>query len=483
MADKANFEDVEEIKVDPKDPEKKGGLGPVYNATSCVSCHQNPVTGSSSQISEIRAGGKDKDGNFAEPFGGSLIHQRAIDGEIQEHVLADEVVRTLRMSTNTLGDGFVEVIPDSELIANCESQKGKLRGLPIARPVAVRVKAVNEAGQPKDFDLAMRVGRFGWKDQHASLLNFSADAYINEMGITSPLQPTENSSNGQNVSSFDRVDDPEDKATSKDPAKIPVKHEDFEHPFGEDVEAFAEFMRSTGVPPARIENADVLKRGEEVFDAVNCVACHRKQYTTPPAGSLIVPLFPKKAGAIGTDFAENKVPEALGGKVIRPFSDFLMHNIGTGDGIVQAQHAQLPAIGVESFLIDRVFREAPDFFSPDVVDKLKELTGIEANVTVPAGDACHPKVVLPQNSRLMAESFAGRRSLRDVKIDQTTANMIRTAPLWGLRLRPQMLHDGRALTIRDAILAHHEDAQEVTDAFNKLSGDDVQALLAFLNSL
>src|SRR4030095_14801198 len=55
-----------------------------------------------------------------------------------------------------------------------------------------------------------RSGRFGWKNQHASLLSFAADAYLNEMGITSPLLPVENTSNGTPVDKFDKVDDPED---------------------------------------------------------------------------------------------------------------------------------------------------------------------------------------------------------------------------------------------------------------------------------
>src|SRR5207244_8392504 len=76
--DRAKFEEVEKIE---------DGLGPVYNATSCVSCHQNPVTGSSSQIAELRAGHHESDPNdpdprrvkFVEAVGGSLIQQRAID--------------------------------------------------------------------------------------------------------------------------------------------------------------------------------------------------------------------------------------------------------------------------------------------------------------------------------------------------------------------------------------------------------------------
>ena len=67
-----------------------------------------------------------------------------------------------------------------------------------------------------------RIGRFGWKNQHASLLSFAADAYLNEMGITSPLFPTENTSSGRDVSAFDPVRDPEDD--------------------GVDIEAFADFI-------------------------------------------------------------------------------------------------------------------------------------------------------------------------------------------------------------------------------------------------
>src|SRR5438046_562849 len=97
--DRKAFEETEAID---------DGLGPVYNATSCVSCHQNPVTGSSSQVSEIRAGHvkKDRDGNpieFVEPPGGSLIHQRATNAAAQEHVRPQDETRTLRMSNTLMG--------------------------------------------------------------------------------------------------------------------------------------------------------------------------------------------------------------------------------------------------------------------------------------------------------------------------------------------------------------------------------------------
>jgi CxxC motif-containing protein (DUF1111 family) len=65
----------------------------------------------------------------------------------------------------------------------------------------------------------------------------------------------------------------------------------------------------------------------------------------------------------------------------------------------------------------------------------------------------------------------------------TTAQMIRTAPLWGMRTRPQLLHDGRALTLIDAIEAHHNQAEKSRLLFNARTVLEKKQLLAFLNSL
>src|SRR5437868_99940 len=115
-ANKDLFEEVEQIA---------DGLGPVYNAQSCRECHQNPVTGAISQITELRAGHNDANGNFIDAPGGSLINDRAIDPRAQERVpplytagivgdgppiAAEEPVRTFRTSLNLLGDGFVEAV-------------------------------------------------------------------------------------------------------------------------------------------------------------------------------------------------------------------------------------------------------------------------------------------------------------------------------------------------------------------------------------
>jgi CxxC motif-containing protein (DUF1111 family) len=450
--DKNKFQEVEKIE---------DGLGPVYNATSCVSCHQNPVTGSTSQISEIRAGhfGPDPYPDpkqpahperiaFIEHPGGSLVHQRAIDAAIQETVLPEDTNRTLRMSTNTLGNGFVECIPDigqGELRGLLDTindqvtdQFGDLRGTAVLAPVSNSVDSSQE-----------RVGRFGWKAQHASLLDFSADAYLNEMGITNPLQPNENTSNGMPVGNFDNVPDPEDK-TTPDP-EVP---NDTQHPFGRDVEAFTRFMRSTKAPPrsGSASQADE-KAGEALFrdnNKTGCAICHVPDWTTLPAEAVLP-----------GNFLQNKVGPSLGNKTIHPFSDFLLHDVGTGDGIVQTQHAQFPSRSAMKRDNVKILSVPADLF------KAKPLDG-------------HVIHLLTKDK--ITNIDPNRRALGGDLVD--TARMIRTAPLWGLRVRPQLLHDGSALTIKEAILKHSGQAEKVKITFRDvLTQRERDQLIAFLKSL
>src|SRR5712691_11342394 len=263
------------------------GLGPVYNAQSCGECHQNPVTGGISQITELRAGHIDSlTGHFVDAPGGSLINDRAIDASIQDRVPAGENVRTFRTSLNILGDGFVEAIDDNTLIAIANRQPFGMRGQVIMVPV------VEAPG-------TVRVGRFGWKNQHPSLLSFSGDAYLNEMGITNRLFPFENTSLGRSVAAFDHVPDPED---------VPKN----------DIDQFAEFMRATKAPPrdSAIAATAGAQIGSELFNLIGCNTCHVRSITTAPTGTAIN----------GGTFL---VPAALGNKTIHPFGDFLLHDIGT----------------------------------------------------------------------------------------------------------------------------------------------------------
>jgi CxxC motif-containing protein (DUF1111 family) len=281
------------------------GLGPVYNATACVSCHENPNSGGASQITELRVGHNDQNGNFINPTifindgkdmitGRSIVNDRAVCPEAQEQIPATENVRALRATLNTLGDGFVEAVDDETLIAIADKQPGLSQG-----------RIHGEIVQAPIFEAPghTRVGRFGWKDQHSSLLSFIADAYVNEMGVTNRLRPHDVTSVCKTTT------DPEDQPDDLGMA---------------DIDHFAQFLRGTMVPPRDETLAATLSahRGQFLFSRIGCSMCHVQSMTTAPAGTVV-------------DGGMFVVPEALGDKVIHPFSDFLLHDVGTGDGIVQ----------------------------------------------------------------------------------------------------------------------------------------------------
>jgi CxxC motif-containing protein (DUF1111 family) len=288
-----------------QDHDASTGLGPVFNARACADCHQNPVSGGSSQFTEIRAGHLDKDGNFVAatvPINDgastianrSIINDRALIPQAQEHIPDTENIRALRAALNTLGDGFVEAIDDNTLRTigqrQIEVSDGRIHG------EAVEVPVLEAPGQT-------RIGRFGWKDQHSSLLSVIGDAYLNEMGVTNRLRP-------KDVTTIGKITpDPEDVPDNLGLA---------------DIDHFAQFIRGTKVPPrdAALAATPVSQAGEKIFETIGCATCHVSAIVTAPQGSSI------NGGAF-------TVPEALGNKIIHPYSDFLLHDIGTGDGIVQ----------------------------------------------------------------------------------------------------------------------------------------------------
>jgi CxxC motif-containing protein (DUF1111 family) len=288
-----------------KQEDASDGVGPVFNAASCVTCHANPVSGGASQIAELRVGHLDTNGNFVNPSvsingganmitGRSLINDRAVCPEAQEHVPATETIRALRAVLNTLGDGFVEAIDDSTLISIAQGQPAQSNGLIAGE--AIHVPVLEAPGQ-------MRVGRFGWKDQHSSLLSFVGDAYLNEMGVTNRLRPTDSTSVCKTTTEI------EDKPDSLGMANI---------------DHFTQFIRGTKVPPrdAVLAATPDAQAGRAVFESIGCNICHIESITTARAGTMI------NGGAF-------TVPDALGNKVIHPFGDFLLHDVGTGDHIVQ----------------------------------------------------------------------------------------------------------------------------------------------------
>jgi CxxC motif-containing protein (DUF1111 family) len=359
-------------------PEK--GLGPVFNGTSCAECHQNMALGGAAQVQVLRAGHNSRgehagDGYFHDTRrrrdtngssttftaasavltngdvlpDRSLINQRAICAEAQSHDTSTDNTRTGRISLSVLGDGFVEAVPDATFLALAKQNGGEAISVPV-------LETPNTS----------EVGRFGWKTQHASLLSFAGDAYLNEMGITNELFPDE-------------------ITTVCEPPGVPHPND-----VDRDLGSLATFMRATKVPPRGTINAAV-NQGQAIFQAIGCASCHVATLVTAPAGTVI------HGGAY-------TVPEALGGKQFHPFGDFLLHNIGTGDGIQQNGPAD-------------------------------------------------------------------------------TAYKVRTAPLWGLRTRTQLLHDGSAMTLEDAIQKHSHEAAVQAQKYGALPPPQKQMVNAFLGSL
>jgi CxxC motif-containing protein (DUF1111 family) len=281
------------------------GLGPVFNATSCAECHQNGVTGAASQITEMRVGHRAPTGMFVNPTvlinngadtisGRSIINDRSICPQAQEHVPDSEDVRTLRAVLNTLGDGFVEAVDERTFVAIAANQPAESHGM--IHGEVIQVPILEAPGQTA-------IGRFGWKNQDPTILSFVADAYLNEMGVTNRLKP-------KDVTSVCKVtSDPEDK-----PDQLGLA----------DIDHFAQFIRGTQVPPrdtALAATSDAIA-GHYLFTSVGCSSCHVPTMTTDRPGTRI-------NGGTYT------VPEALGNKIIHPYGDFLLHDVGTGDGIVQ----------------------------------------------------------------------------------------------------------------------------------------------------
>lgn len=363
--DAGQFSEVEQID---------DGLGPLYNAQSCRECHQNPTTGGISQVTELRVGHRDARGRFVAPtvyaadgsvltVGRSLINDRATCPEIQERVPDTETIRTFRTSLNVLGDGFVEAVADETFLEIAERQRRQSNGA--IQGQAIYVDVLEAPGRK-------RLGRFGWKNQHASLLSFSSDAYLNEMGFTNPLALTE---------VVDRCN------------TVPQLNDKKGQDGLFDTDHFTRFMRASKVPPRDPQLAPMLEArlGEELFRSVGCATCHVPAMVTAPAGTRI-------NGGMFT------VPESLGNKLFHPFSDFLLHDVGTGDGIVQNG-------------------------------------------------------------------------------GQETANKLRTPPLWGVRTRDRLMHDGRSLTFVDAIQRHGGEASRVIEEFRELSEAEKQRVIFFLRTL
>jgi CxxC motif-containing protein (DUF1111 family) len=376
------------------------GLGPIFNDSACGNCHNLGATGGAGNPIERRFG-RFTNGVF-DPLaneGGSLRQLKTLGNWTNkngqacnvplEQEPADATVHNVgRITTPLFGLGLVDAMPDSFFQNLANNENSNVRG--IVNTVSI---VLPDPKDPNQRVGGRRVGRFGWKAGVPTLVQFAADAYMNEMGIT-----TQHCIGGTSVTAF---------ATESAPNGVPVASGCDDNLFGtddqvgscsggltevqDDVAEFTTFMTFLSPPSSTNQTAQptntntTFQPGQRQFANMGCDGCHSSQTFTTPRNPA------------------NGVP---GNFSFQPFSDFLLHDMGSlGDQIGNA------------------------------------------------GDS------------------------------QAATRRMRTAPLWGIRFRTKLLHDGRASDIPTAIRAHDGQAANAASAFSRADQNSQQALVRYVQSL
>ena len=285
----------------------QGGVtsGPfLTNAASCEQCHMVPARFGGSHLTVQKVGTETSFG-FVPSEEGGILHGHGRPFSILDYT---DKITGERVSISLLGDGFVEAIDGEDLRRNAKLQRGL--GLDIYGKLAMapvlESKRASEDSKAKTSSPLMQVGRFGWKSQHSSLKSACADSLRNELGIRNALYPDEYSTHP--------ATDPPTPLDKPDPVSGKTE-----------LERLVDEIRHTA-PPAgdeKLAETPAAKAGEVLFAELGCALCHVPTYRTLPAGTVI-------GGGTYT------IPASIGNKTIHPYSDFLLHDVGTGDGIPQA---------------------------------------------------------------------------------------------------------------------------------------------------
>ena len=325
----------------PSSTQASDGLGPLFNARSCQSCHirggrgeplgvrpeavgmllrlaQPPAT--KTERDEINSGERL---NMPDPVYGHQFQDRAVPGLAAEGrvivrfeksmaALADGTVVTLqrpvygvadlaygpmgnattlspRMANPLIGMGLIEAIDaaDIEMRADPSDLNGD--------GISGRAQQVRDPETGK-----LTLGRFGWKAQSASVREQSADALSNDIGISTPIRPD---SAGDCTSAEAPC---RDMPNGVQPRLGSVEAPDPVLPL------LTAFTENLAVPMRRnVDEADVLA-GKRAFYEVGCALCHAPKFVTS-----------RRAAS-----AEHRF------QLIWPYSDFLLHDMGSelGDG-------------------------------------------------------------------------------------------------------------------------------------------------------
>nr|WP_225784416.1 di-heme oxidoredictase family protein [Xenophilus sp. Marseille-Q4582] len=320
----------------PASTQARDGLGPHFIARSCGGCHVQDGRGAPPDFSKGLSdppvallmrlsvpgaglhGGPKPDPVYGDQFQNFAVRQVQPEGEIDirhqtvRGAFADgtpyELLQPIyrlrklnygptapglmispRIAPQVIGMGLLELIPESEILRNAQVQAATLG------PVKGQVNRVWD--QPSQ---QMRIGRFGWKANVATIAHQTAAAFQGDIGITSRLFPDQPCS-----------------ARQKDCLAAPAGHDGQGVEIDDETLSQVTFYQATLAPPARrgARDAQVLQ-GQKLFAQAQCAACHRPSYTT--ADTLFPPL------------TERVTSPALLKQTIHPYTDLLLHDMGEG---------------------------------------------------------------------------------------------------------------------------------------------------------
>lgn len=292
------------------------GLGPLYNNVACSGCHAGdgrgrpPVAGQqlSSMLFRISIPGTDEFGgpNPVPGFGGQF-HPRAIAGKVPEGnvnisysdiegfyadgtkytlknptytitnsymAMPSDVMLSPRVAPQVFGLGLLEAIPNSRLMALADENDADGDG------ISGKVNWVYDV-----ISKGLKIGKFGWKAGQPSLLQQSAGAYNEDMGITSFVFPIENS-----------LGQPQHVVSTGHDISDSLLH------------AVNFYMQTLGVPARRKANDPIVLQGKNIFYDLKCIACH-----TPSHRTGVDMTFPSRSN-----------------QKIFPYTDLLLHDMGAG---------------------------------------------------------------------------------------------------------------------------------------------------------
>ena len=294
------------------------GLGPVYNATACQTCHGGlgaapggaDPNGVGSELN-VTHFGFDNQGYYdpMRELGGPVLQIESISDQVPSCPLNGE---TLPASANTWsirhtppvwGFGLIDAIPDSEILARENLGVDGIHGVAHWHREMDALAASPTAADPQlHIRGPVRVGRFGWKAQTATLHQFSAEPMGIENGLSTAFFPQEFTPAGLRFG--DQL-----------PAGCDVADSQPNDPDGTEGLALYHFQALLAPPPRKPMVGRFARRGQEVFAEVGCASCHTPTMQTGPEYWMV------------TDNGSVRVPE-LENQEVHLYSDLLTHDMG-----------------------------------------------------------------------------------------------------------------------------------------------------------